>query len=305
MIIIPIYNAEKTIENCLESCVKQTFKDITIACVDDGSTDDSMRIIERIKAGDNRIVCIQNKENESLLVSRFKPIPDLISEYILFLDSDDELAQTACERLFNKMNNERYDVVEFGYKCIYSKTSYIPSRFEGSDYIRNLLWGRNKYPYIVWNKVYKYSLILQAKKQMGFFYCNMGEDVYCSVVFASLAKNRSILNGELYLYNDLKGMSTNKKKRNIAELFRAMKSALNSLYGVIEYINTYNTKYIKYLKKFIWDYQVIILNFLFSHADINNFNDIIERYKTYKNSKLILSIYEKYKWKIIRIIKKS
>jgi hypothetical protein len=264
-----------------------------------------MRIVERIKAGDNRIICVQNKENESLLVSRFKPIPDLIAEYVLFLDSDDELMQTACEKLFNKISNKRYDIVEFGYECVYSKASYSPSHFEGSDYIKNLLCGRNKYPYIVWNKVYKYSLILQAKKQMHFFYCNMGEDIYCSMVFASIAKNRNILNEELYLYNDLNGMSTNRKKRNINELFRIMGSALNSLYGVVEYINTYNLKYVKYLKKFIWDYQTIILNFLFSHADIHNFNDIIDRYKTYKNSKIILSIYEKYKWKMIRIIKKS
>jgi glycosyltransferase involved in cell wall biosynthesis len=303
MIIIPFYNSEKTIEKCLDSCVNQTFKDIMIVCVDDGSIDNSLNIVEKIKACDNRITCIRNKENESPLVSRFKPISTLTSEYVLFLDSDDELVQTACERLFNAINTERCDIIEFGYKCMFSKASYIPSHFKGADYIKNLLCGKNKYPYIVWNKAYEYDLILQAKKRMRSFYCNMGEDVYCSVVFASIARNRSILNEKLYLYNDLDGISTNRKRQNLNELLHIMRSALNSLYGIIEFINTYNTKHIKYLKKFIRDYQTITLNFLFSHADTNDFNDIIDCYKTFKNSKIILSIYEKYKWKIIRIIK--
>jgi hypothetical protein len=263
-----------------------------------------MQIVEKIKANDNRIICIRNKENESPLVSRFKPVSLIRSEYILFLDSDDELMQSACEKIFNVVNNEQYDIVEFGYKCIYSNASYMPSCFKNGDRIKDLLCKKNKYPYVVWNKAYKYSLILQAKEKMEFFYCNMGEDVYCSVVVYSLTKNKSSIDDELYLYNDSNGMSTNRRKRDINELFRIMESSINSLYGIIGFINTYNTSYTKYLKRFIWDYQVITLNFLFSHADTNHFNSIIKQYKKFKNSKLIISIYENFKWRIIRLIKK-
>jgi hypothetical protein len=264
-----------------------------------------MQIIEKIKANDNRIVCIKNKKNESQLVSRFRPIPSIISEYVLFLDSDDELTQTACEKIFNTISNEQYDIVEFGYKCSHSKASYIPSCFNGDDHIKRLLCGKNRYPYVVWNKSYKYNLILRAKEKIRFFYCNMGEDIYCSVVLASLAGSRDSINEELYLYNDLDGMSTDRQRRHINELLRIMESALNSLYGVTEFINTYNTKYIKYLKKFTRDYLVIMFNFLFSHADIDCFDNIIKQYKTFRNSILIIGIYEKYKWKIIRLIKKK
>jgi glycosyltransferase involved in cell wall biosynthesis len=230
LIIIPVYNSEASIVNCLDSCLNQTFKDTSILCVDDGSTDNSVQIIKDIKSNNENILLFQNKSNESQLISRFKYLDKIISRYVLYLDSDDELMPDACEKLFNKLNTIDYDILEFGFKYLSSGMNYNPGNFDGADYMRLLLasYGHVQYPNAVWNKAYKYDIVRNASNKIPRFYCNMGEDKYCSIVFASLGKKRGILNESLYLYNDTNGMSTNKNRRCLDELLCVMHSAMES-----------------------------------------------------------------------------
>ena len=65
-VIVPIYNVEKYLDKCLDSCLNQSFRDIEIICVNDGSQDNSIKIIEQYQRKDNRFICI-NKKNEAAL----------------------------------------------------------------------------------------------------------------------------------------------------------------------------------------------------------------------------------------------
>ena len=87
-IIIPIYNAEKYIERCINSLKNQTYKNIEIICINDGSTDNSLNILKRIAITDNRITIIE-QENKGVSVARNKGIESAKGKYIMFLDADD------------------------------------------------------------------------------------------------------------------------------------------------------------------------------------------------------------------------
>lgn len=92
-VIIPVYNIERYIGKCLDSIVGQTLKEIEIIVVDDGSTDDSSRIIDRYARTDSRIVAI-HKTNGGVVSARNCGIAQATGLYILFVDGDDHLAPT-------------------------------------------------------------------------------------------------------------------------------------------------------------------------------------------------------------------
>ncbi len=109
-IIIPIYNVEKYISKCIESVINQTFKDIEIICVDDGSTDNSIKII-RQNFDDNRITILKHDKNCGLGAARNTGINYARGNYIFFLDSDDYVLPETIEKLYNKIKSIKTDFV--------------------------------------------------------------------------------------------------------------------------------------------------------------------------------------------------
>ncbi len=107
-IIIPAYNCEKTIKKCLESIINQSKKEIEIIVINDGSTDDTEKIIKRFN--DERIKYFKNK-NQGIGKTRNFGIEKAMGDYLLFVDSDDYLAPEACEKLYQKAINENLDIV--------------------------------------------------------------------------------------------------------------------------------------------------------------------------------------------------
>lgn len=91
-IIVPVYNVEKYLKRCLDSLVNQTLKDIEIICVNDGSTDGSLAILDEYVRNDDRIVVI-NQENSGQSVARNRGIDVAKGEYIGFVDSDDWVSE--------------------------------------------------------------------------------------------------------------------------------------------------------------------------------------------------------------------
>lgn len=111
-IIIPCYNVENYIKECLESIINQTYKSLEIICINDGSRDSTLAIIEQYAKEDSRIKSY-NQENKGLSESRTLGISYATGDYILFVDSDDWLELTAIEVLLTKQNN--YDIICFSY----------------------------------------------------------------------------------------------------------------------------------------------------------------------------------------------
>ena len=111
-VIIPIYNPGEYFIKCLDSVVNQTLVDIEIICIDDGSTDDSLNILEKYSMDDDRFV-IFHQENRGAGAARNKGIENARGEYIVFLDSDDWIAKDMCEKLYEHAKRLDVDLVLF------------------------------------------------------------------------------------------------------------------------------------------------------------------------------------------------
>ncbi|MCL2082038.1 MAG: glycosyltransferase [Oscillospiraceae bacterium] len=117
-VIIPVYNTEDYLEECLRSVMRQTLRDIEIICIDDGSTDCSPGILEMLNREDGRIQVLR-QENQGLSLARNAGIREAKGEYIVFLDSDDLLVWCALEHLYNRAKADELDELFFGGESFY------------------------------------------------------------------------------------------------------------------------------------------------------------------------------------------
>lgn len=112
-IIIPVYNVEKYLSECLDSCINQTMEDIEIICVDDCSTDNSFKILEEYQQKDSRIKIFRHAENKKQGAARNKGLEVATGEYIWFVDSDDYIDTKACQILYDAIENFKIDMLCF------------------------------------------------------------------------------------------------------------------------------------------------------------------------------------------------
>ncbi len=112
-IIIPVYNMEKYLSDCLESVVNQTYKNLEIICVDDASTDHSVSVLEKYANRDARIQIIKNEKNGGLSFSRNKGFERARGKYTYYLDSDDCLKENAIEKLYGYAEEYDTDAIYF------------------------------------------------------------------------------------------------------------------------------------------------------------------------------------------------
>lgn len=108
-VIVPIYNAEKYLNKCLTSIINQTYRELEIILVNDGSTDESLAICEKYKQDDDRIVIV-NKHNEGLVRARKDGIRMAKGEYITFVDADDWIDITTYKKLYTG----KADIISYG-----------------------------------------------------------------------------------------------------------------------------------------------------------------------------------------------
>ncbi len=117
-VIIPVYNVEQYIEECLTSALRQTLQDIEVICVDDGSPDGSMEIVERYARSDGRIQIVR-KENGGLSSARNAGLDAATGEYVYFLDSDDYIADDMLMTLYTESKKQDLDNIYFDAEAFY------------------------------------------------------------------------------------------------------------------------------------------------------------------------------------------
>lgn len=112
-VVLPIYNVEKYLNRCVESVVNQTYSNIEILLIDDGSTDNCSRMCDEWAKKDGRIKVI-HKENQGLGMARNTGIDNAEGEYICFFDSDDFIAPETVEEAYKKVVSDKADICQFG-----------------------------------------------------------------------------------------------------------------------------------------------------------------------------------------------
>lgn len=113
-VIIPVYNVEKYLRECLDSVINQTLSDIEIICINDGSTDNSLGILKEYAEKDSRIKII-TQENQGQGVARNNAIEAAQGEYLVFVDPDDFLDSEALEVINKSFSDSAVDIIQFDY----------------------------------------------------------------------------------------------------------------------------------------------------------------------------------------------
>jgi len=177
-IIVPIFNCSSFLRQCMDSLVNQTYQNIQIICVNDGSTDDSLNIINEYARNDNRIL-VYTQINMGLSESRNRGVQLSSGDYIMFVDSDDYLDLNTCEIALNKAIETNASIVQFSYIKEFAGFSKIVHSYNNDfschvdrTFIRKLfgpIGDELKYPEKVdlpisaWGKLYKKELVVDTK----------------------------------------------------------------------------------------------------------------------------------------------
>jgi glycosyltransferase involved in cell wall biosynthesis len=234
-IIIPVFNMEKYLKRCINSCINQTYSHIEILCIDDGSSDKSREILSHFKESEKRIKNFFHKKNKGTYLARYTGVINATGDYILFLDSDDVLKPTACYVLSKHIEKNKSDIVQFGYEEIPGNQKvYSPFNNSSKIRIKSYLDKKNRLSPELWTKAYSSLIIKKAFKSMKKFYAIIAEDLYISIVTTYFSTTFSFLKEILIYYSINTGIS--KKQENAISVY---KSWLLSYKTVIKNINEF------------------------------------------------------------------
>ena len=180
-IIIPVYNSEKYLKECLDSCINQTMAEIEIICVDDGSTDNSINILRQYERVYSRIKIICHEENEKQGAARNTGVEDAKGEYVWFVDSDDFINQSACQLLYDTIKKHNVDLLSF---CgvVFTEVGDV-RKFANASFFQGLQFNRPYFPSKKWKEMNFYNLaaspcIYLAKREVV-QKIKFREGVYC------------------------------------------------------------------------------------------------------------------------------
>lgn len=160
-VIVPVYNVEPYLERCLDSIINNTYKNLEIICVDDGSTDGCGGILDRYAQMDARFVVI-HKENGGVSSARNRGLDVATGEYIAFADPDDWIHPQYFEILLQMQKKDNYDLVVCGYgrpEVVEEYSIYDVFTVEGTELNLEGLFENHKVKSYVWGKIYTKNLV--------------------------------------------------------------------------------------------------------------------------------------------------
>ena len=225
-IIIPVYNVEKYIRYCLESVINQTYKNLEIIIVDDGSKDSSGQIADEYALKDSRIKVI-HKENGGLSDARNFGIKKAQGDYLIFIDSDDYVDVTMIEKLYNYAIKNELDIVTCNCLVVYEnndKKVAISSNLDYSDDdVKNFLLSKPA----AWNKIFKKELFNNNQFKKGIYY----EDLELIPRLVNNTKKIGFINDALYYYLQREGSIMHQKEFNqkLLDIFKVLETIKESI----------------------------------------------------------------------------
>ena len=150
-IVIPIYNVEKYLRDCLDSCVNQTMEDIEIICVDDCSPDNSIQILEEYSQKDSRIKIFRHEINKNLGSARNTGLQNATGEYVWFVDSDDYIDTKACQILYEAIKDFNVDILCFS-ALNFTEENDV-RKFSHSYYFQGIQINKIYHPKTNWREI--------------------------------------------------------------------------------------------------------------------------------------------------------
>ena len=199
-IIVPVYNVEKYLHRCVESVLNQSYKNLEIILIDDGSTDESGKICDEFKKNDNRIKVV-HKENGGISDARNAGLNEATGEYIAFVDSDDWISPVMIERLYHTLKEYKTKLVVcepiYVYETYVSETQFSGRSFElDKSHALEMLLADRKFRSVLWNKLYARALWNDVRFPENRHY----EDVHVMYKIYDRCENVAYIDQGLYYY---------------------------------------------------------------------------------------------------------
>lgn len=269
-VIIPIYNTAPYLERCLSSITLQTYGNLEIICVDDGSTDGSGRIVDQFSERDKRVVAL-HQQNAGVSSARNVGLKQATGDYIAFCDSDDWVEADMYQQMAEVMESENLDMVAVGwYKDSDDEKEEIRNRLPvsheiiGRDLLLEYLYKRDYYRgfAFIWTKLFRREILLEPSGKFLEFDEKLviGEDVLYLAEVAINIKKTKYIDRAFYHY-----IQRNSSGSHTKDLYK--------------------------LRDWVRAYERIISLFEKSHVENNTVN-YVKRFLVYISSKLAQMAYE-------------
>lgn len=230
-IIIPLYNVESYIEECLKSLLQQDFGDFEAICVDDGSTDNTLSVARSVVAGDERFTFIE-QSNAGQSAARNRGLGQATGEYVLFLDSDDYYTTDALGKLIGRAQTDDLDMLFFSAKTFYENRELRRKNNEPNDNRESregVFTGPELYVFFEESGAFRPSAAMFMVKRsliedasIRFYEGIIHEDLLFTMRAIVVARRAAFLNEVLYMRRMREGstMTGGRGIRNVDGLFR-------------------------------------------------------------------------------------
>lgn len=233
-IIIPVYKVEQYLNECIESVLNQSYKNLEIILIDDGSPDNCGKICDEYAKIDKRIKVV-HKENGGLSSARNTGLDIANGEYISFIDSDDYVSKKFIKVLYDLCERNNADIamcdyIRFTDKVEDIKTNIEIKRFTSLEMQENIYSREGVKNVVVWNKLYKKYIYDELRFPAG----KINEDEFTTYKAFNIAPNDIVVTNEpLYYYryneNGIMGRTFNEKRLDALEAYREKNIFIKSL----------------------------------------------------------------------------
>lgn len=221
-VVIPVYNVENYLRECMDSVIGQSHKNLEIICVNDGSTDSSLQILKDYQNKDDRIKIIDQK-NKGVSSARNMGIKIAKGEYITFVDPDDILSLNAYETALNKIKSN-VDILVWGYKAFPNAGGWWLKAGQSSNKVYNdkivdAFFNGESASVVVWNKFYRNKMLKENNLNFNEA-LKTSEDVEFNMLSFVRAKKIQFINDRLYNYRI-------KRKDSLTDIYKGKSQANN------------------------------------------------------------------------------
>ena len=232
-IVIACYNAETYISQCLDSIFNNTSSQVEVICVDDGSSDNTVSVIESYKNRFSNVLLIKHSENKGTLEARRSGSLVSSGDYIFYIDPDDRILSGSLDKLEYKLDANPVDILCFGFFPIGEESNrFIRYSFghlnisSKSDILDALFGPQRKMIRSLWVCVWRRKLVLEALEEMPNGYCVYAEDTLMSFIICNKAKKVDFIDAVIYEYRTDSGITASNKTSQWGSIEKQLKSVL-------------------------------------------------------------------------------
>lgn len=255
-IVVPVYNASKFIDRCVESLLLQTYKDLEILLINDGSSDNSLEIIRRYERENPKVIKVYDQTNHGAGFTRNKGLFLATGDYITFVDSDDYIDTDYVEHFMDSMKG--YDCVFAGHRIVTEE-----GRVLSINLLDNSSWSKYKYNGTL-GKLYRLKYL--KDKNIAYADVMIGEDLYLNMLVIASGAHINTIDycGYNYVQNKSSVTNTVKKKYDMLPVLQKLHQDILVRYRVSDFREFYDF----YLKTML--FVIILQRKILTSKDMDN-----------------------------------